>query len=414
MITSLFLLNNPSELEKYLKLIFSVYNPIYLSVFIFIVLMALFYISYNYVYSPLLLKHRSEKEKLELKREKLLALFTELDPNPIVKIDPLGNIVGLNNSAKEKLGLDTSNVSIIPSLTSEFDINIGQLISDDKTMTVTKKLNEKFYEINIHGISLLKMAQLYFYDLTEKKDYEEQMHVYQKLLRDSSARLTQVLEEERDRFAGLLHDSIGQNLLFIKLGLLKGNSSSSKKSSSDESSEILELVNATLAEIKDIARNIRPLNIEELGLKTVLTSMCKNVSIESGIKMHLDLKDIKVKLSKELEICIYRVAQEALNNIIKHSRAKEFIVNLSIDDECVTLIISDDGIGFKPTVLLNKKYVSEGMGLLNMQERVERLNGTFHIDSSHDHGTVLLADFPINEMNNEHDLDYKNPSSRRS
>ena len=376
--------------------------------------MALFYISYKYVYSPLLLKHRSEKEKLELKREKLLTLFTELDPNPIVKIDPLGNIVGLNNSAKEKLGLDTSNVSIIPSLTSEFDINIGQLISDDKTMTVTKKLNEKFYEINIHGISLLEMAQLYFYDLTEKKDYEEQMHVYQKLLRDSSARLTQVLEEERDRFAGLLHDSIGQNLLFIKLGLLKGNSSSSKKSSSDESSEILELVNTTLAEIKDIARNIRPLNIEELGLKTVLTSMCKNVSIESGIKTHLDLQDINVKLSKNLEICIYRVAQEALNNIIKHSRAKEFIVNLSIDDECVTLIISDDGIGFKPTVLLNKKYVSEGMGLLNMQERVERLNGTFYIDSSHDHGTVLLADFPINEMNNEHDLDYKNPSSRRS
>lgn len=373
--------------------------------------MALFYISYKYVYSPLLLKHRSEKEKLELKREKLLTLFTELDPNPIVKIDPLGNIVGLNNSAKEKLGLDMSNVSIIPSLTSEFEINIGQLISDDKTMTVTKKLNEKFYEINIHGISLLEMAQLYFYDLTEKKDYEEQMHVYQKLLRDSSARLTQVLEEERDRFAGLLHDSIGQNLLFIKLGLLKGNSSSSKKSSPAESSEILELVNTTLAEIKDIARNIRPLNIEELGLKTVLTSMCKNVSIESGIKTHLDLQDINVKLSKDLEICIYRVAQEALNNIIKHSKAKEFTVNLSIDDECVTLIISDDGIGFKPTVLLNKKYVSEGMGLLNMQERVERLNGTFYIDSSHDHGTVLLADFPINEMNNGNELDYKNPSS---
>ena len=116
-------------------------------------------------------------------------------------------------------------------------------------------------------------------------------------------------------------------------------------------------------------------------------------------------------LTKDIELCIYRVIQEALNNIIKHSKAKEFIVSLEIDDESITLIISDDGIGFKPILLLNEKYVSDGMGILNMQERVERLNGSFHIDSSHNNGTVITIDFPITSIIEEEEYDYKNAGS---
>jgi signal transduction histidine kinase len=162
---------------------------------------------------------------------------------------------------------------------------------------------------------------------------------------------------------------------------------------------------------KEMSHNIRPLNLNELGLLTVITSLCKAVSRESCIVYQLKLPKEDPKLTKELELCIYRVTQEALNNIIKHSKAKEFIVNLELDEESITLIISDDGIGFKPTLLLNEKYISDGMGILNMQERVERLNGSFHIDSSYNSGTVITIDLPINLISDEDKYAYKDSSS---
>ncbi len=398
---SIVLFQDNSELDKYKEHIFDVYNPVFISIFIFILLLILTYVSFKFIYIPLLRKHKTEKENLELKNAKLLALFSELDPNPIIRIRPDGKIVGNNKSAAKLFNLNNEgDVYINDILTNEMS-DIEQEILGNKSTTFNAHINGKYYEISLHGISLLDMAQLYFYDLTDKKEYEEQMEVYQRLLRDSSANLLTVLEKERIGFASLLHDSISHNLLLIKLGVqnvLKGENSRLEKS---EGGNTLDLLDSTIAEVKEIARNIRPVNLEELGLVTVLTSMCKNVSRKSGIKLHLELPQSKIRLNSDLEICLYRVAQEVLNNIIKHSKAKEFTLNLLIDDESIAMIISDNGIGFKPTLLMNRKYVSDGMGLMSMQERVERLNGSFHIDSSHNNGTVITVEFPNVAVVNE-------------
>jgi len=399
------------SLDKYFDLIFSIYNPIYLSIFIFLIIVLLLFIFYKYVYIPLLKKHKKEKESLELKSAKLLALFSELDPNPIVRIDSSGKVVGSNKSATYAFNFTDSTDYNIQNILNGFNLNIDHLIQNNQSKVITQEIDGKFYEINFHGISLLNTAQLYFYDLTEKKNYELQMTAYQKLLQESSAHLNSVLEEERNRFAGLLHDSIGQSLLLIKLSLQNAKINFSNQFVRNIFGNITNLLDNTISEIKVMSHNIRPLNLNELGLITVITSLCKTVSKESGIISHLQLPKEDPELTRELELCIYRVIQEALNNIIKHSKAMEFIVNLEIDDESITLIISDDGIGFKPTLLLNEKYISDGMGILNMQERVERLNGSFHIDSSHNNGTVITIDFPIILINDEDKYVYKNSSS---
>lgn len=399
------------SLDKYFDLIFSIYNPIYLSIFIFLVIVLLLFISYKYVYSPLLKKHEKEKESLELKSAKLLALFSELDPNPIVRIDCSGKVVGSNKSAANTFNYNDSTDYNIKNILNGFSLNIDHLIQNNQSNVITQEIDGKFYEINFHGISLLNTAQLYFYDLTEKKNYEVQMTTYHKLLRESSAHLNFVLEEERNRFAGLLHDSIGQSLLLIKLSLQNAKINFSSQFVRNIFEDITNLLDNTISEVKEMSHNIRPLNLNELGLITVITSLCKTISKESGIISHLNLPKEDPELTRELELCIYRVIQEALNNIIKHSKAKEFIVILEIDDESITLIISDDGIGFNPTILLNKKYISDGMGILNMQERVERLNGSFHIDSSHNNGSVITIDFPITSIIDEDKYVYKNSSS---
>jgi signal transduction histidine kinase len=394
-------------IDKYLEFFFSIYNPIFLALIFFLLLFVVIYISYRHIYHPLIKKHRKEKESLELKNAKLLTLFTELDPNPIIKIDPNGFIVGMNKCAKEKFNLAFNAKNKIDTILESVDFNVKDLIGSNKSIIITKVLQNRHYEINIHGISLLDMAQLYFYDVTEKIEHAEQMNSYQKVLKESSAKSIKDLEEERSRLAALLHDSIGQNLLLIKLGIQNLKKYLNGRESQEEFSNTLGIIDSTIKETKDISRSIRPLNLDELGLKTVLTSLCKNVARESLLEFQVNLPDDNITLDKELENCIYRVTQESLNNIIKHSRAKTFEVNLYINNGSVTLIISDDGIGFKPSILLNNKYISDGLGILNMQERIERLSGTFHIDSTIDYGTILIASFPQTEEENGRERTYK-------
>ena len=365
------------------------------------------FVSYRYIYQPLLVKHVEEKENLELKNAKLLTLFTELDPNPIIKLKPNGDIEGTNKSAKETFKIDLNSRKNINPIIGSFEIDLKELIDKNNSTVFTRVINDKFYEINIHGISLLDMAQLYFYDRTESKKHDEQMHKYQKLLKQSSAQLSTVLEAERTKLAGLLHDSVGQNLLLIRLSLQNIKKLNANSKAAEEFESIFSLVDDTVTEIKEIARAIRPLSLDELGLNTVLTSICKKVSKESSINFHIHLPDDSSNIPKEMEVCIYRVTQESLNNIIKHSKAKNFSVELEVEDESITLQISDDGIGFKPTILFNDKYISEGMGLLNMQENVERLGGTFYIDSTIDEGCKLKINFPYKQKSDEKRINYK-------
>lgn len=344
--------------------------------------------------------HRKEKESLELKNAKLLTLFSELDPNPIIKVDPSGLIVGMNKSATEKFSNDIKLDNNIDRLIGNCQFSIDDLIKNDKSIMITSVFNNRHYEINIHGISLLEMAQLYLYDITEKKEHIEQMNTYQSLLKESSSKFLKDLENERSRIAGRLHDSVGQNLLLIKLGIQNLKKHLNGNQSLEEYLNTMSILDSTINETKEISRRIRPLNLDELGLNTVLASLCKTVAKEGHLNYQLNLPDYNIKLSKDVELCIYRVVQEALNNIIKHSKATRFAVNLNAANDSILLGISDDGIGFKPSILLNDKYISDGLGIVNMQDRIERLNGIFHIDSSIDKGTLILAEFPLSKEEN--------------
>ena len=307
----------------------------------------------------------------------------------------------MNRSAKEKLN-DIALDDNIERILGKYKFSFNELIRNDNSLRVTEVYQNKYYEINIHGISLLDMAQLYLYDITEKKEHVEQLNTYQSLLKESSAKSLKDLEDERGRIAALLHDSIGQNLLLIKLGIQNLKKYLDGRESQEEYVNAINILESTIKETKDISRNIRPLNLDELGLNTVLALICKTVSKEGHLNFQLNLPDDNIVLGKDLDLCIYRVVQEALNNMIKHSKATCFAVNLNVVDDIVTLGISDDGIGFTPSILLSDKYISEGLGILNMQERIERLNGSFHIDSSINNGTIIIADFPlIKEENGE-------------
>ncbi len=391
------LFQNKDELTEYIDLIPSVYNPVYISLIIFIIIIFLVLVSYRHVYNPLLKKHKKDQEEYEDNTARLLTLFSELDPNPIIRIDPEGKITGLNKSAQKIF----TGVYTIDTILDGIDFNIKEAIQSDKHCIISRKIGDRFYEINFNGISFLEMAQLYFWDTTLKKEYDEQMSNYQRLLKNTTAALQRTQEEERGRISQELHDSVGQNLLLIRLNINNYNKFIPLGINENEYQRTLEILDSTISKVREVAHNLRPPNIDELGLITLIKSMCRNVARESSMKYQLDLPENLNGLSKEIQICIYRVLQESLNNIIRYSKAKEFTVSLSEEPETVTIFISDDGLGFKPKKLLNDKYISDGMGIMNMQENVERLNGSFQIDSSLNNGTNLIATFPLNYKKDE-------------
>ena len=397
----LIILQETQKLKDFDDLIFYLYNPVLISALIFFILLLLLYFSYKYIYNPLILRYKSEKEKFELKTARLLALFSELDPNPIIRINISGKVAGLNKAAKERfknIEIDSSKIKV---LLKDVDFNLKKAIKNNESLVLIQEINDKTYEINFHGISYLRMAQLYFLDVSERKEYERQMNKYQKLLRDASAQLNEVLETDRKKISGLLHDSIGQNLLLIRMNIMNYKKNNNNGFDENEISRTIELLDSAILEVKEVARNLRPQNIEELGLTTVLKMMCSNVSRETGIKANVQIAEVDSELDRELENCIFRVTQEALNNIMRHSKASKFAVDLSTQDEVITLVVSDDGIGFKPKQLMNDKYFSDGIGIMNMQERVERVNGSFHIDSDFNTGTTIITQFTIRQQLDE-------------
>ena len=405
------LLQKSDNINEYLKSLPSFYNPVYISILIFILVTAIIYISYRYIYNPMLRKHKRDQKQFETTTAKILEMFSELDPNPIMRINSSSLITSLNKSAKEIFPLLEVNKSKLNLLISKIDIDIKGIIQNDKSFILPLELNQRYYDINFKGISFLDMAQLYFWDTTAQKEYDRQMTNYQNLLRNSSVHLQKVIEEERNRLSRILHDSIAQNMLLIKLNVANYKKYIDAGLDEQEYLRTINILDSTLKDIRELAHNLKPLNIDELGLETVVKSMCNNVAREAGYKYQIQFPKTSLNISKELEVCIFRVIQEALNNIIRHAKATTFTINLLLDDEALVLFISDDGIGFKPKKLLNEKYISDGLGMMNMQETVEKLNGTFQIDSTNNSGTVIIAAFPHDTINQNEKPSYKNISS---
>jgi len=383
------------ELNEYVDLFFSYDNPVYYSIILALSLFVLVYVFYKYIILPLQKKHILEKQELELKNARLMALFAELDPDPVIRIDTDGKIIHSNDAAKKLnnlIELDGRNVrEILP----QINFPVTDYIRNNQTQNFFHAIDGKYYSILFRGTSYLDIAQIYFRDLTERKKFEEELEESRKRLKDLSAHLQDKLEEERQRISRELHDSVGQNLLLIKLRLQNINLNFIKSVEKVEYSNLIETLENSIKELKSISYDLKPRILEEMGLGPALTSLCNKISKESGIKGSIEFVDLNdERFNTKMEISFYRIVQEALNNIVKHSKAEVFDIQLINNKEKIRLLISDDGVG-----IFNSHR--NGLGLINMKERVENYNGKFKIDSSQERGTLIIVEIPKEEFAND-------------
>ena len=207
-----------------------------------------------------------------------------------------------------------------------------------------------------------------------------------------SKQLIQSQESERRRIASELHDSLGQDLLVIKnLALLN-------KKTNEHSDEISKTAGSAIDEVRRISYNLHPYQLDRLGLTKAIRSMFVNIEGASSIKFDLLIDDVDNLFDKEKEINIYRIIQECVNNIIKHSKADEAKVMAKKQVEELVIEIADNGKGFN---FETAKLKSNGFGLKNLENRVSFLGGEIKFGTSGEYKTKINITIPIE--NNEQD-----------
>jgi len=205
-------------------------------------------------------------------------------------------------------------------------------------------------------------------------------------------RLVLAQEDERRRIARDLHDQLGQQLTALRLTLEMLKSQAVEGSESRVQIETLEQLALQLDE--DIGFRVwelRPTALNELGLAAALTTYVRKWSEHFGIPARLHTsRSAEKRVASPLETTIYRLAQEALNNVAKHARAEHVDIVLESDSSTVSLIVEDDGVGFDPSALAT----GEGLGLIGMRERAALVGAEFQIESTPGRGTTIIVRAP--------------------
>lgn len=195
-------------------------------------------------------------------------------------------------------------------------------------------------------------------------------------------------EKERSRQARELHDGVGGILSAARMQMstLKDEIVGSQIGTY---AQTLSLINYASEEVRNISHNLAPEVVLNEGLEMAITRFCKRIS-QPGLSINCYLIGKIPALKSEYELLIYRIVQEAVNNILKHAKATEAIVQLSINDTILSLTIEDNGIGFDTAI-----FSKTGMGLMNLQSRTMNLGGTFEISSLPNSGTTIFLEFDV-------------------
>lgn len=271
------------------------------------------------------------------------------------------------------------------------------------------------------GISFTVFQRPYFYEttwfrlvfatvcvLTLTAAYRlrlRQMHARQKLLEQHQNEITalndclmKAQEEERARIAGELHDGVLQQItsLTLRLGTVKAQIDSG--ATKEQLSRLMKQLIQVGTDIRQLSHQLHPAVLQDDGLPVALSGYCEEFTRVRGIPVSCETDDHLKDLSRDAALCLYRIAQEALGNVAKHSKASKVEVRLTQTDGLVCLSVFDDGVGFA----FDRARDSGGLGLINMRERVRQLSGTLELKSEPGQGTTIRAQVPFSADSPRH------------
>ncbi|WP_261194671.1 cache domain-containing protein [Pseudoruegeria sp. SHC-113] len=216
-------------------------------------------------------------------------------------------------------------------------------------------------------------------------------------LKELTQRIFDTQEEERGRVARELHDSISQILVGVRyaLELARRRFATADARAPESLDKGIDHLNGAIQEVRRISRDLRPGVLDDLGLGPALQSLTEEFSKRTGIETELETVVFRNRLDQDAKIALYRIAQEALTNIERHAEADKVSIKLSGHTRGATMRIQDNGRGIPQT--RGRSQPVEGLGLRNMMERIEQLDGSLRVLSSRS-GTVIEAQVPLSHL----------------
>ncbi len=235
------------------------------------------------------------------------------------------------------------------------------------------------------------------HDITERKRAEEDLHSYADRLKVTSRRLVEVQEAERRLLARELHDRVGQNLTALGINLsivASGLPAGSKPELAGRLEECGSLVEGTVDAMRNVMAELRPHALDDYGLPAALRSLATGFSRRTGIHVAFEGDAPAADLPKPVDLAMFRIAQEALNNVAKHSNAKRVEIAIRRANGLATLSVRDNGIGFDPK-RIERSNREAGWGLLIMRERAEAVGAQFSLKAGLHAGVQVLVEYHV-------------------
>lgn len=232
-------------------------------------------------------------------------------------------------------------------------------------------------------------------DITEKIRADDALHENKMRLRQLSRQLLAAQEQERRRIARELHDQLGQDLVVLQINLRMVGELPGAESVTDALEESIVMVEALHEQVRNLSLDLHPLLLDDLGLVPALRWHVSRLDQSCGCQIRFSGGDWIGRFPAELETACFRVAQEALTNILRHAQGSKVSVDLTRTPLELTLKITDDGVGFDTQAVRRAATEGRSLGLLSMEERVSDMGGDLSIESVPNRGTVICAVFPI-------------------
>jgi len=259
--------------------------------------------------------------------------------------------------------------------------------------TQRRRKDGTLIDVELHGIRVFSGeifvgAFAIYQDISERRRSEEKLQA----LRN---RLTRAQEEERSRIARDLHDDIGQRLALLTIDLEQMKLASQQDGSAlaRELEALVRTAGEITSDVHNISRRLHPSQVELLGLAPALNNFCREFAVRNSMRIQFTSACLTCRLPEDASLCLFRVTQEAIRNVLKHSGCREALVELDEISGSLRLRISDRGNGFDPT----SPEASQGLGLLSMEERLRSMGGELFVHSRPGGGTCIEASIPATQ-----------------
>jgi PAS domain S-box-containing protein len=236
-------------------------------------------------------------------------------------------------------------------------------------------------------------------DITLRRRAEEALRESEQRLRYLTSQLLGAQERERKRISMELHDELGQSLAVLKLQIraIERGLGSRQQDLKDGCLELLLYLDGVIDDVRRLSRDLSPAILEDLGLLSALKYLIEGFSKHYTVSYSFEVEDLDHLFPGDAQITIYRIFQECLTNISRHAGATEVSITITENDDVISLVLEDNGAGFDPAQVTDRRGTARGMGLATLNERARMLGGTLKIRSQPGVGTRLTCVLPVDQ-----------------